>query len=62
MKTGRTLQELFSFPGFRAKQNLRGIFGEPKARIVELIREKKLQYAQGVEKHIALTSVPLVNW
>lgn len=38
MKTGRTLRELFSFPGFVAMATLTGVFGDPKARIVTLRR------------------------
>ncbi len=41
MKYHKTLQELFSFPGFRAKQTLLAKFGDPKIRIVELVRRKK---------------------
>lgn len=46
MKTKKTLQQLFSFPGFRAKQTLTGKFGDPKARIIELDRQKKQRYAR----------------
>lgn len=48
MKKVRTLRELFSFPGFYAMSRLEGVFGDPKARIVELKRQKKEQYAQVV--------------
>lgn len=41
MKTGRTLRELFSFPGFVANVTLTGVFGDPKARVVSLRRRKK---------------------
>ena len=41
MKHGRTLSELFSFPGFRARLQLSGLFGDPQARIVDLARRKK---------------------
>ena len=53
MKKTKTLRELFSFPGFYAQQQLEGIFGDPKARVVELKRQKKERYAQDVEKAIA---------
>ena len=52
MKKTRTLRELFSFPGFYAHEQLQGVFGDPKARIVELKRQKKERYVQGVEKTI----------
>lgn len=41
MKYHKTLQELFSFPGFRANHHLIGKFGNPKVRIVKLVRRKK---------------------
>ena len=53
MKHHKTLQALFSFPGFRAKQNLQGKFGSPKTRIVELVRRKKQRYV--------LTVIPYPN-
>jgi hypothetical protein len=53
VKETKTLRELFSFPGFYAKQQLQGVFGDPKARIVELKRQKKERYAQDVEKVIS---------
>ena len=46
MKTGRSLRELLSVPGFVASAKLRGIFGDPKARIVQLRRRKKRPFAQ----------------
>jgi len=49
MKKNKTLHALFSFPGFKAKQRLQGKFGDPKARIIELKRQKKQQSAQVVE-------------
>lgn len=43
MKKNKTLQELFSFPGFRASKQLYGKFGDPKARVIVLTRRKKLR-------------------
>ena len=42
MKRDKTLQELFSFSGFKAAKRLAGKFGDPKARIIILTRQKKL--------------------
>lgn len=55
MKHHKTLQALFSFPGFRAKQTLLGKFGDPKIRIIELVRRKKLRYAQIATHRVVLT-------
>jgi len=48
VKKAKTLRELFSFPGFYAQQQLEGIFGDPKARVFELKRQKKESYVQDV--------------
>jgi len=52
MKKNRTLQELFSFPGFKACQQLEGKFGDPKARIIILNRQKKQQNVQDAIRFI----------
>ena len=41
MKYVRTLRALFSFPGFVPSNNLTGIMGDSKARIVTLKRREK---------------------
>jgi hypothetical protein len=41
MKKNKTLQGLFSFPGFKAKKRIQGIFGDKRARIILLNRQKK---------------------
>jgi hypothetical protein len=41
MKTKRTFTALYSFPGFRARARLKGIFGDPYVRVVELQRTQK---------------------
>ncbi len=41
MKRNKTLQQLFSFCGFKAAKQLEGKFGDPKARIIHLVRQKK---------------------
>ena len=55
MKYHKTLQELFSFPGFRAKQTLLGKFGDPKIRIIELMRRKK-QPSAPIANHSAIVT------
>jgi len=58
VKKARTLRELFSFPGFYAQRQLQGVFGDAKARIVELRRQKKELSVQDVEKVIAAITIP----
>jgi hypothetical protein len=57
MKKVRTLRELFSFPGFYALSRLEGVFGDPKARIVELKRQKKERYAPVVGRVTAVITM-----
>src|SRR3989344_7675967 len=45
MKTKKTLQDLYSFPGFRAGSRLKGIMGDSLARIVTLVRRQKKRHA-----------------
>ena len=40
MKRARTLSELYSFPGFRAGAQLKGVFGDPDLRVIALRRKK----------------------
>jgi hypothetical protein len=51
MKKNKTLLDLFSFPGFKAKSILIGKFGDHKARIVMLRRQKKLPHAPNAERN-----------
>lgn len=41
MKHIQMLSALFSFPGFRARSRLQGIFGDPHARLVNVVRRNK---------------------
>ena len=49
MKHTQTLSAVFSFPGFRARSRLQGIFGDPHARLVTLVRRKKRRCVPAVE-------------
>ena len=72
MNRDRTLQELFSLPGFRENDQLQGKFGDPNSRVVVLSRQKKLPFALHVGniiklimivknmKHVILTHVAIV--
>lgn len=42
MKTKTSLRSLYSFPGFRALARFKcGVKGDPKARVVQLVRRQK---------------------
>jgi hypothetical protein len=45
MKTKTTLSSLTGFPGFRASNRLKGILGDPQARIITLTRRQKKRSA-----------------
>lgn len=42
----RKLWDTYRFPGFRADHTVSGIFGDPKARVIRLIRRGKKQFAE----------------
>lgn len=48
MKTETTLNALYSFPGFRALSKLKGVLGDPKARVIVLDRRQKKRPAHVV--------------
>ena len=45
----RRLWDAFAFPGFRPEGTVRGIFGDPKARIIRLKRRSKKHRAAVVD-------------
>lgn len=47
------LSALFAFPGFRARSRLQGIFGDPHARLVTLVRRNKRPCARAVARGTA---------
>lgn len=57
MERANTLQKIFSFPGFRARQRLSGIFGDPMARVIDLERRKKGRSALAAEGAISLSMI-----
>ena len=57
MRRANTLQKLFSFPGFRARHRLRGLFGDPVARVIELERRKKGLSALAAGSAISLSTI-----
>lgn len=46
MAKNRKLWDAYRFPGFRPAQNVTGIFGDPKARVIQLVRRGKKQSAE----------------
>ena len=48
MRKPRRLVDEYQFPGFRPKARVKGIFGDPKARIIRLERTQKKRFADTV--------------
>ena len=46
----RRLSEAYRFPGFHTMLTVTGIFGDPKARLVQLIRRSNKRYAAAAER------------
>jgi hypothetical protein len=46
MKRYRKLLDTYRFPGFRPAQGVTGIFGDPKALVIRLIRRGKKRLAE----------------
>lgn len=54
MKHGHTLSKLYSFPGFHAAAQLKGVFGDPAKRVITLQRKKSLAPARAAVTRAAL--------
>jgi hypothetical protein len=50
----RRLLDEYQFPGFRARSEIQGIFGDPKARVIRLERTQKKQHAVAAAPCIAV--------
>lgn len=50
----RRLRDEYQFPGFSPRAEVKGIFGDPKARIIKLERTQKKQYAGVVARFIGV--------
>lgn len=47
MKIKKSLSEIYSFPGFQARAKFKkGILGDPKARVIALVRRQKKRFVQ----------------
>ena len=50
MSKHKRLSDAYGFSGFSALQIVKGIFGDPKARVIILKRRTKKQFVQPVER------------
>jgi transposase len=53
----RRLWDAYAFPGFRPEETVRGIFGDPKARIIRLKRRSKKRAAPTAEPCIGAATI-----
>ena len=44
MRKQRRLLDEYRFPGFRPRAKIQGVFGDPKARIIRLVRTQKKRF------------------
>ena len=50
-KRQRRLWEAYAFPGFRPQGTVRGVFGDPEARVITLVRRSKKRSAAVADEH-----------
>jgi len=48
----KTLLDEYRFPGYSPRAGIKGIFGDPKARVIRLERIQKKRYAVVAAQHI----------
>lgn len=53
-KRARQLADAYAFPGFRPLRSVRGVFGDPKARIITLVRRSKKRCAASADERTAV--------
>jgi hypothetical protein len=61
MKIKATLNALYSFPGFRAGSRLKGLFGDPQARIVSLERRQKKRSVHAASDVLAFMIIFIIK-
>ncbi len=62
MKTKRSLSEVYSFPGFQARAKFKkGILGDPKARVITLVRRQKKRFVQVAEEPPIVITINVIT-
>ena len=62
MSKKRSLQDEYRFSGFRPRVTIKGIFGDPKARIMQLERRQKKRFAVVVGQSTTVTTTRKSDW
>jgi uncharacterized protein (UPF0261 family) len=58
----RKLRDAYYFPGFVPGLLVRGVFGNPLARVVSLVRRQKKQPAESVVIGTGVTTIGSLKW
>jgi len=58
----RRLQDTYRFPGLRPLATVRGVFGDPRARIVVVVRRRKKLPVAGADVGTAVSTTGDVGW
>jgi len=53
----KRLRDAYCFDGFRPLEEVRGIFGDPVARVVTLVRRSKKQSARSAASHTSAGTI-----
>ena len=61
-KRQRRLWDTYTFPGFRPRPTVRGVFGEPRARIITLARRTKKRSADAAGGFIGVGTTGVYGW
>ena len=57
MRKVKTLYDPYRFCGFRPLRMIKGVFGDPKARVIELVRREKKRSAECAVASISIITI-----
>ena len=57
MSTKKSLLDAYRFPGFCPRTHITGIFGDPKARVIRLVRREKKRRAADAELRTGVSTI-----
>jgi len=56
MEKRRRLLDEYRFPGYRPRADVRGVFGDPRARVIRLERAQKKRFVAVVARYTGATT------
>ena len=62
MRKRRVLSDLYQFPGCKPKMTVHGVFGDPHARVIKLVRQGKKPFAGYVARSIEPIVLEKSGW